>query len=135
MSKRKLQEAEIFTKINSNFEEEIDEIPDVTEEDQNEEHDSEEDIGNNKSKKKKVSFAGNGGTNIVNLSDISSFVQKLKEKKTINDKTWRNKQRVLVFCSRGASAVHRLLINDLRDLIPHSKSESKFGTMIKDVHF
>ncbi|XP_054713810.1 ribosome biogenesis protein BRX1 homolog [Uloborus diversus] len=38
---------------------------------------------------------------------------------------WVNKQRVLVFASRGISFRDRHLMNNLRTLMPHSKPESK----------
>ncbi|XP_062601989.1 ribosome biogenesis protein BRX1 homolog [Saccostrea cucullata] len=38
---------------------------------------------------------------------------------------WTNKERVLVFSSRGISYRGRHLMNDLRTLMPHSKAESK----------
>lgn len=38
---------------------------------------------------------------------------------------WVNKQRVLVFSSRGITFRSRHLMNDLRTMMPHSKSESK----------
>ncbi|KAG7175808.1 ribosome biogenesis protein BRX1 homolog [Homarus americanus] len=38
---------------------------------------------------------------------------------------WTNKQRVLVFGSRGLMAQDRHLMEDLRSLMPHSKSEAK----------
>lgn len=38
---------------------------------------------------------------------------------------WTNKQRVLVFASRGISHRDRHLMQDLRTLMPHSKPESK----------
>ncbi|KAH9515426.1 Ribosome biogenesis protein BRX1 [Bulinus truncatus] len=38
---------------------------------------------------------------------------------------WKNKQRVLVFSSRGISYRTRHLMNDLRTLMPHSKAEPK----------
>lgn len=39
-----------------------------------------------------------------------------------------NKQRVLVFCSRGVTARSRHLLEDLRKLIPHHKKEVKLDT-------
>ncbi|CAE7364285.1 BRIX1 [Symbiodinium natans] len=42
------------------------------------------------------------------------------------DTRWRNKQRTLVFCSRGVTARFRHLCDDLRKLLPHHKSEPKF---------
>lgn len=38
---------------------------------------------------------------------------------------WTNKQRILVFASRGVSFRGRHLMNDLRALLPHSRSDSK----------
>lgn len=39
---------------------------------------------------------------------------------------YTNKQRTLVFCSRGVSHRDRHLLQDLRDMLPHSKKEVKF---------
>nr|CAG4636241.1 EOG090X07MB [Eubosmina coregoni] len=39
---------------------------------------------------------------------------------------WINKQRVLVFSARGITQRDRHLMVDLRDMMPHSKTESKF---------
>lgn len=39
-----------------------------------------------------------------------------------------NKQRTLVFSSRGITHRHRHLISDLRDLLPHSKKDVKFDS-------
>ncbi|XP_035220721.1 ribosome biogenesis protein BRX1 homolog isoform X2 [Stegodyphus dumicola] len=48
---------------------------------------------------------------------------------TSNDKPkrgkWINKQRVLIFASRGIAFRDRHLMNNLRTLLPHSKPESK----------
>ncbi|XP_013402054.1 ribosome biogenesis protein BRX1 homolog, partial [Lingula anatina] len=38
---------------------------------------------------------------------------------------WTNKQRVLIFSSRGVSYRARHLMTDLRTLMPHSKAETK----------
>jgi len=42
-----------------------------------------------------------------------------------DSRNWVNKQRTLVFCSRGVSYRARHLMMDLRALLPHSKKESK----------
>jgi len=42
------------------------------------------------------------------------------------DTRWRNKQRTLVFCSRGVTSQFRHLAEDLKKLIPHHKAEPKF---------
>ncbi|KNC77734.1 ribosome biogenesis protein BRX1 [Sphaeroforma arctica JP610] len=41
------------------------------------------------------------------------------------NKKWTNKQRVLIFSSRGTSFRARHLLTDLRDLTPHSKHDVK----------
>lgn len=38
---------------------------------------------------------------------------------------WTNKQRVLVFSSRGSSARYKYLMEDFKAMMPHSKSEPK----------
>ena len=43
----------------------------------------------------------------------------------ISDGKYRNKQRCLVLCMRGATARYRHLLEDLRTLLPHDKKESK----------
>jgi ribosome biogenesis protein BRX1 len=42
------------------------------------------------------------------------------------DTRWRNKQRSLVFCSRGVTTRFRHLMEDVRKLLPHHKTEPKF---------
>lgn len=60
----------------------------------------------------------------VEASTTDNGVQKTKKKKTKKGK-WTNKQRVLVFCSRGISHRARHLMLDIQTLLPHSKSETK----------
>ena len=51
----------------------------------------------------------------------------LEEAEYIKSETrWRNKQRVLVFASRGIAHRYRHLMNDIKNMLPHSKSEPKF---------
>lgn len=45
--------------------------------------------------------------------------------KFVSDGKYKNKQRCLVLCLRGATARYRHLLEDLRTLIPHHKKESK----------
>mmetsp|Transcript_18597 Transcript_18597/g.51935 ORF Transcript_18597/g.51935 Transcript_18597/m.51935 type:complete len:359 (-) Transcript_18597:119-1195(-) len=42
------------------------------------------------------------------------------------DTRWRNKQRTLVFASRGVTSRFRHLCEDIKKLLPHHKSEPKF---------
>ena len=37
-----------------------------------------------------------------------------------------NRQRLLILCSRGMTARNRYFIKDLIEMMPHSKTESKF---------
>lgn len=42
-----------------------------------------------------------------------------------NSKEWKNRQRTMVFSSRGISSTFRYLVKDIIDLIPNTKIESK----------
>uniref|UniRef100_A0A914UWP3 Ribosome biogenesis protein BRX1 homolog n=1 Tax=Plectus sambesii TaxID=2011161 RepID=A0A914UWP3_9BILA len=46
-------------------------------------------------------------------------------------KKWTNRERVLVFCSRGAAFRDRHLMNDFKALMPHAKGESKLDNNTK----
>nr|CAD2168146.1 unnamed protein product [Meloidogyne enterolobii] len=43
------------------------------------------------------------------------------------NKKWTDRERVLLLCSRGSVARTRHLINDLKRLMPHIRSEAKYG--------
>ena len=60
-----------------------------------------------------------------------SNVKKNKIKKEVNEtgigaKKWKNKQRVLLVSSRGVSYLARHVLTNLKTLMPHSKTYSKF---------
>jgi len=40
--------------------------------------------------------------------------------------SYRNKQHTLIMSSRGIGYRHRHLMNDLKDLLPHTKTDVKF---------
>jgi ribosome biogenesis protein BRX1 len=40
---------------------------------------------------------------------------------------WTDRERVLLLCSRGSLPRTRHLVNDLKRLMPHTHSESKYG--------
>lgn len=44
---------------------------------------------------------------------------------------YKNKQRILVFCSRGMTSRYRHLMEDIRALVPHHKTESKVWNLIR----
>lgn len=52
------------------------------------------------------------------------------------DTRWRNKQRTLVFCSRGVASRHRHLTEDIKKLLPHHKAEPKFekGSKLHEIN-
>lgn len=47
------------------------------------------------------------------------------------DTRWRNKQRTLVFCTRGVTSRFRHLSEDIKKMLPHHKSEPKFDKSSK----
>ncbi|KAF8358229.1 hypothetical protein PRIPAC_93224 [Pristionchus pacificus] len=55
-------------------------------------------------------------------SDSEDEVDKKEERK---ESKWINRERVLVFCSRGADFRARHLMNDMKAMMPHAKGESK----------
>ncbi|PIK39709.1 putative ribosome biogenesis protein BRX1-like isoform X2 [Apostichopus japonicus] len=48
-----------------------------------------------------------------------------KTEKSGDKEKWTNKQRVLIFASRGVSFLARHLASDLRTLMPHARADSK----------
>ncbi|XP_039263128.1 ribosome biogenesis protein BRX1 homolog [Styela clava] len=59
-------------------------------------------------------------------NDKEEVPNELNEMKPLVEKgKWRNKQRVLVFTSRGTSYKARYFIKDLQNLMPHSKTDVK----------
>lgn len=62
-------------------------------------------------------------------------VEKVSETKTkstgLNLRRYVNKQRTLVFSGRGISHRDRHLIQDIRDLLPHSKKDNKLDSKSK----
>lgn len=47
-------------------------------------------------------------------------------KSALTENRWTNKQRTLIFCARGVSHRHRHLMEDIKLMLPHSKSEAKW---------
>lgn len=66
-------------------------------------------------KKSKNSAEEDAVLNSENLLEVSDTKKK----------SWKNKQRVLVFASRGISSRDRHLMEDIKTLMPHGKSDSK----------
>uniref|UniRef100_A0AAF5RXL5 Ribosome biogenesis protein BRX1 homolog n=1 Tax=Wuchereria bancrofti TaxID=6293 RepID=A0AAF5RXL5_WUCBA len=62
-----------------------------------------------------------------NTSREESFPVSLKNKDASGQvkSKWTNRERVLIFCARGASSRMRHLMKDFLNLMPHSKSDNK----------
>lgn len=68
------------------------------------------------------------------LFDQISKKRKREEEKEVDVSKFVNKQRTLVFSSRGVTHRDRHLISDLRDLLPHAKKDVKLDTK-EQLHF
>lgn len=56
---------------------------------------------------------------------LSKTSKDTKEEGSSNSE-FKNKQRVLVLCSRGTTFRHRHLVSDLASMLPHGRKEAKF---------
>ncbi|XP_074546759.1 ribosome biogenesis protein BRX1 homolog [Halichoeres trimaculatus] len=74
-------------------------------------------------KAKKVKFVSGGG------EELNEVDEEIKNEVTIPAPVsmgkWTNKERVLIFSSRGINFRTRHLMQDLRTLMPHSKADTK----------
>ncbi|EFO27670.1 brix domain-containing protein [Loa loa] len=71
--------------------------------------------------------SASGTSESSNTSKEESFAIPVKNK-NISEQVkskWTNRERVLIFCSRGASYRMRHLMKDFLNLMPHSKSDNK----------
>mmetsp|Transcript_108507 Transcript_108507/g.305834 ORF Transcript_108507/g.305834 Transcript_108507/m.305834 type:complete len:353 (-) Transcript_108507:98-1156(-) len=78
---------------------------------------------------------GGGGDEVEDDADAEAAVEDssgsdpylMADAKYIQkDTRWKNKQRTLVFCSRGVTARFRHLSEDIKKMLPHHKTEQKF---------
>jgi len=58
-------------------------------------------------------------------------VDEVETKKNNQPKEFKNRQRVMLLCSRGITARHRHLMADLQALLPHAKKDSKLDSKSK----
>jgi len=58
-------------------------------------------------------------TKVIRIEEVRQSDEVVRNAK------WVNRQRVLIFASRGITFLHRHLMEDLRRILPHSKSENK----------
>mmetsp|Transcript_9349 Transcript_9349/g.21241 ORF Transcript_9349/g.21241 Transcript_9349/m.21241 type:complete len:339 (+) Transcript_9349:152-1168(+) len=63
---------------------------------------------------------------VVAIADADRDLLLADAKYVVQDSRWRNKERTLVLCRRGVSHRFRHLVEDLRKLMPHNKTEPKF---------
>ena len=56
-----------------------------------------------------------------------SKIKTISNKSAIGAKKWKNKQRVLLVSSRGASYLSRHILSNLKSLMPHTRTDSKFN--------
>lgn len=68
----------------------------------------------------KLSKTGVNESGVVELKSVRQ-----SDDQAIEKPKWINKQRVLIFSSRGVSYRDRHLMKDLRTLLPHSKADTK----------
>nr|CAB3226237.1 ribosome biogenesis protein BRX1 homolog [Phallusia mammillata] len=65
----------------------------------------------------------NGENKVENEEE--QVTNELTDMPTVSKKRWTNKQRVLIFTSRGITYKGRHLVKDLRNLMPHTKTDVK----------
>jgi rRNA maturation protein Rpf1 len=73
-------------------------------------------------KRRKLS---DGGHPVETTGTTKDDLKSNRSTPMVSDGRYHNKQRCLVLCSRGVTARHRHLLEDLRTLMPHHKKESK----------
>mmetsp|Transcript_18169 Transcript_18169/g.23914 ORF Transcript_18169/g.23914 Transcript_18169/m.23914 type:complete len:362 (-) Transcript_18169:284-1369(-) len=126
--KRKLKQAKLQNEEeeedvpemkNSESEDEGEESSETSEsegkEDQNEDEEKTKDVSQPKQKASASEI-----NDVPNHSNNQGTVEQI-----VSDGTYRNKQRVVVFSTRGVTSRHRHLLTDLRRLMPHHKKDSK----------
>ena len=63
---------------------------------------------------------------ILSLQDSQERTKAAVVATSAKNTKWFNKQKVLILASRGTNAVFRHVMNDIKDLLPHHKAETKF---------
>jgi len=108
-------------------EEEIDENEDKMEESENEEEDDESEakLEGSEEEQKSQNAVGTGKRS---RTDSLTLPPAKRPNLTKYKVKYTNKQRCLVFASRGINARHRHFMSDVRNLLPHSKKDVKFDT-------
>jgi len=76
-------------------------------------------------KKRDIQYDSSSEEEVEDKSHLPPLVRKSDEAPPLSKK-WTNRQRLLILCSRGMTARNRHFIKDLIEMMPHSKTESKF---------
>ncbi|XP_072227752.1 ribosome biogenesis protein BRX1 homolog [Leuresthes tenuis] len=74
-------------------------------------------------KAKKVKFVADGGDSVVDVKNET--IHEVTVPVPVSLGKWTNKERVLIFSSRGINFRTRHLMQDLRTMMPHSKADTK----------
>ena len=77
-------------------------------------------------KNSKKNFKKNKKTKSKGKQTVTETTTSVKDVVTTGAKKWRNKQRVLLVSSRGVSFLARHVIENLKTLMPHARTDSKF---------
>lgn len=116
-----IQEVELSSEEDSESETEENAMEDESDA-QDEEDDGEEGEEATPKKAKKAKGA-------MSKQDEKILKKRIAEQKKIaNIVPYTNKQRVLIFCSRGINSRFRHLMDDMRSLLPHHRTEIKHDT-------
>jgi hypothetical protein len=75
-------------------------------------------------KKQKLNSGEPSSSSSSSSSSPTEASAPAEDKPPVNLTSYINKQRTLVFCNRGVTHRDRHFMNDLRDLLPHSKPVS-----------
>ncbi|KAK2827705.1 hypothetical protein Q7C36_018631 [Tachysurus vachellii] len=75
--------------------------------------------------KKKVKFVENGESDKNDAATEQETSKEITVPPPVSLGKWKNKERVLVFSSRGINFRTRHLMQDLRTMMPHSKADTK----------
>jgi ribosome biogenesis protein BRX1 len=83
---------------------------------------------NNKKSQNENKNEQNGSATTTVSTNNNNGVKNKKEKATrsLSKNKWTNKQRVLLISSRGVSYLARHVLDNLKCLMPHTKTDSKF---------
>jgi hypothetical protein len=84
---------------------------------------------------RKICLAATSMLDTLHLLDYKRFycMFRLQTKSAPSMGLYTNKQKVLVFGSRGTTARYRHLMEDIRALIPHHKKDSKVSNALAHV--